>query len=103
MKFPEDFFDKMQPKIDKAFGAMLELEAGAIAKPTEKRRVGHYWLRNPALAPTAEIRKEIEDTIQRIKRCAEDVHAGKITAENGQRFEHMRHIDIGGPALAPQR
>ncbi len=102
MKFPEDFFDKMKPKIDKAFGAMLELEAGAIANPTERRMVGHYWLRNPALAPTAEIRKGIEDTIQRIKRFAEDVHAGKITAENGKRFEHVLHIGIGGSALGPQ-
>src|SRR5438874_11880432 len=91
----------MQPKIDKAFGAMLELEAGAIANPTEKRMVGHYWLRNPALAPTPEIRKGIEDTIQRNKRFAEDVHAGKITAENGKRFEHMLHIGIGGPVLRP--
>ncbi len=102
MKFPDDFFEKMQPKIDKAFGAMLELEAGAIANPTEKRMVGHYWLRYPALGPTAEIRKEIEDTLQRIKRFAEDVHAGKITAENGKRFEHVLHIGIGGSALGPQ-
>src|SRR6266576_5517178 len=102
MKFPDDFFEKMQPKNDKAFGAMVELEAGAIANPTEKRMVGHYWLRNPALAPTAKIRKGIEDTIQRIKRFAEDVHAGKITAENGKRFEHMLHIGIGGSALGPQ-
>ncbi len=102
MKFPDDFFEKMQPKIDKAFGAMLELEAGAIANPTEKRMVGHYWLRYPALGPTAEIRKEIEDTLQRIKRFAEDVHAGKITGENGKRFEHVLHIGIGGSALGPQ-
>jgi len=56
MKFPDDFFEKMRPKIDNAFAAMRALEAGAIANPTEKRMVGHYWLRNPALAPTPEIR-----------------------------------------------
>ena len=92
----------MQPKVEKAFAAMRELEAGAIANPTEKRMVGHYWLRNPALAPTPEIRAEIEDTIQRIKTFAADVHAEKITAENGKRFEHMLHIGIGGSALGPQ-
>jgi len=37
LKFPADFFEKMQPKIGKAFAAMRELEAGAIANPTEKR------------------------------------------------------------------
>ena len=35
-----------------AFLAMTELERGAIANPDEKRMVGHYWLRNSALAPT---------------------------------------------------
>ena len=29
--------------------------------------VGHYWLRNPALAPTPEIRQEIERTFAKIK------------------------------------
>src|SRR5919201_2509898 len=89
MKFPEDFFEKMQPKIGKAFAAMRGLETGAIANPTEGRMVGHYWLRNAALAPTAEIRKEIEDTINSVKKFAEDVHAGKIAAENGKRFRHV--------------
>ena len=46
MKFPDDFFVKMQPKIDKAFAAMRDLEKGGIANPDEKRMVGHYWLRN---------------------------------------------------------
>src|SRR6266508_195577 len=102
VKFPEDFFEKMHPKIEKAFAAMRELEAGAIANPTEKRMVGHYWLRNPALAPTPELRTAIEETIKRIKRFADDVHAGKITAENGKRFEHVLLIGIGGSALGPQ-
>ena len=102
MKFPDDLFEKLRPQTEHAFAAMRELEAGAIANPTEKRMVGHYWLRNPALAPTPEIRSEIEDTIRRIKAFAGDVHAGKITAENGTRFKHVLHIGIGGSALGPQ-
>src|SRR2546423_15715780 len=34
MKFSEDFFEKMQPKIEKAFTAMRQLAAGAIANTT---------------------------------------------------------------------
>src|SRR5213595_3634880 len=102
MKFPDDFFEKMRPKIDKAFAGMRALEAGAIANPSEKRMVGHYWLRNLALAPTPEIRNEIEQTIKRIKTFAADVHAGKITAENGKPFKHVLLIGIGGSALGPQ-
>src|SRR6266550_703371 len=89
MKFPDDFFEKMQPKIDKAFAAMRELESGAIANPDENRTVGHYWLRNPALAPNAQLRADIEETNKRIKKFAADVHAGKIVAEGGKRFQHI--------------
>jgi glucose-6-phosphate isomerase len=102
MKFPDDVFERMRPKIDKAFTAMRELEAGAIANPDEKRMVGHYWLRNPALAPSAQLRAEIEEATKRIKQFATNVHAGKIEAENGQRFEHVLLIGIGGSALGPQ-
>src|SRR6266513_595915 len=81
MKFPDDFFEKMQPNIEKAFAAMRELESGAIANPDENRMVGHYWLRNSALAPTTELRTDIEGTNKRIKRFAGDIHAGKIANE----------------------
>src|SRR5882724_2289023 len=102
MKFPDDFFEKMQSRIEEAFAAMEELESGAIANPSEKRMVGHYWLRNPALAPSAELRADIEETNKRIKRFAAAIHAGKIAAENGKRFEHVLLIGIGGSALGPQ-
>jgi len=102
MRFPDDFFEKMQPKIDMAFAAMRELESGAIANPDEKRMVGHYWLRNPALAATAELRADIEGTNKRIKRFAADIHAGKIANEKGEPFVHVLLIGIGGSALGPQ-
>jgi len=102
MKFPDDLFEKMRPKIDKASAAMRALEAGEIANPTENRMVGHYWLRNTALAPTPEICTEIEQTIKRIKAFAADIHSGKITAEDGKLFKHVLLIGIGGSALGPQ-
>jgi len=102
MRFPDDLFAKMQSQIENAFVAMQKLEGGAIANPTEKRLVGHYWLRDSKLAPTPEIRAEIEKTIVRIKKFAEEVHTGKISAENGKRFEHVLHIGIGGSALGPE-
>ena len=102
MKFPDDFFERMQPKVDKALAAMRALEAGAIANPTEKRMVGHYWLRNPTLSPTPEIRTEIEQTIKRIKTFTDDIRTGKITPESGKPFKHVLLIGIGGSALGPQ-
>ena len=102
MKFADNFFAQMQPKIDKAFRAMRELEAGAIANPDENRMVGHYWLRKPALAPNAELRRDIEETNKRIKAFAADVHSGKIATANGKKFAHLLLIGIGGSALGPQ-
>ena len=102
MKFPDDFFDKMRSKIDKAFAAMRDLEKGGIANSDEKRMVGHYWLRNSKLAPNKELRDEIEDTNARIKKFAADVHAGKIKNARGEKFRHVLSIGIGGSALGPE-
>src|SRR3984893_10595667 len=101
MKFPDDFFAKMREKIDKAFAAMRELEAGAIANPDEKRMVGHYWLRNAAMAPNAQLRAEIEQTNQSIELFVGDVHSGKITTASGKKFEHILLIGIGGSGHGP--
>lgn len=102
MRFADDFFGKMQPLVEKAFGAMRELEAGAIANRDENRMVGHYWLRNPRLAPSAELRAGIEETNARIKQFAAEVHAGKIAPEKSDRFKHILLVGIGGSALGPQ-
>jgi glucose-6-phosphate isomerase len=102
MNFPEDFFSRMQRKVDNAFAAMRDLEAGAMANPDEERMVGHYWLRNAKLAPNEQLRRDIEETNQRIKQFAADVHARKIAPERGGKFEHILLIGIGGSALGPQ-
>ena len=102
MKFPDDFFDKMRPKMEKAFAAMHNLEKGGIANPDEKRMVGHYWLRKPELAPNAELRAEIANTSARIKKFAADVHSGMIKGSRGENFRHILSIGIGGSALGPQ-
>lgn len=101
MNFGDDYFETMGPRMQKAFVAMAELEKGGIANPDEKRMVGHYWLRNPALAPTATIRKEIEETQAAIKLFADQIHSGAIAAASG-RFKNLLIIGIGGSALGPQ-
>lgn len=102
MRFPDGFLEKMQPKVEQAFAAMRELEAGGIANPDEGRMVGHYWLRNPALAPNDQLRTDIVETNARIKQFAAAVHAGQVANEQGKRFGHVLLIGIGGSALGPQ-
>ncbi len=102
MDFPEDFFQGMALAADRACAEMKKLEAGAIANPDENRMVGHYWLRHPSLAPTPELRKEIEDTEAAILAFAADVHAGKVAPPSGGRFSDVLVVGIGGSALGPQ-
>ena len=101
MNVDDTFFAAMEPRMQKAFAAMAALEKGAIANPDENRMVGHYWLRNPALAPTPEIRREIEETLVKIKAFAAQIHAGKIHGAAGT-FKNYLLIGIGGSALGPQ-
>ncbi len=101
MDFAEDYFQSMQPRLRQALAAMAKLEKGAEANPDEKRMVGHYWLRAPALAPSAEIRKGIEEALNAVKQFAAQVHAGAVAGSKGP-FKNVLLIGIGGSALGPQ-
>lgn len=102
MGFDDAFVASMQPKFQHAFAAMAELEAGAIANPDEQRMVGHYWLRNPDLAPTPELQAQIRDTLAAIQDFALKVHSGVLRPPTGSRFTDILSIGIGGSALGPQ-
>jgi len=99
--FPDGFLAAMDAPLKQAFAAMDALEKGAIANPDEQRMVGHYWLRAPALAPTAALRAEIEQTVESVEAFAADVHAG-IVAGQGGTFTEVLVTGIGGSALGPQ-
>jgi len=100
--FPDGFLDQMEAPMQKAFADMAALEKGAIANPDENRMVGHYWLRSPELAPTADLRNAIRGALHQIRTFADQIHAGKITAANGQAFTDVLVVGIGGSALGPQ-
>ncbi len=102
MRFDDALVSQLQPKFVKAFADMAALEAGAIANPDEHRMVGHYWLRNPSLAPTPEISTEITSTIEEIDTFAQKVHSGAIHPPHGGKFTDLISIGIGGSALGPQ-
>ena len=95
MRFDDSFLERMEPLAQRAFLAMRELEAGAVANPDEGRMVGHYWLRAPELAPSAELREEIEVCGTQIRELVARVHASG-------RFTDVLVIGIGGSALGPQ-
>jgi glucose-6-phosphate isomerase len=101
MPFEEGYLNGMKPRMEQAFEAMAQLEAGAVANPDEGRMVGHYWLRTPELAPgglAAEIAKVRED----IRSFCEEVIHGDIRAGDDEPFENFILAGIGGSALGPQ-
>lgn len=102
MDISPEFLTGMQPKIDKAFADIKALEAGAIANPDEGRMVGHYWLRNADLAPTPELKQAITGPLEELRDFATKVHFSQVTAPNGETFQQILLIGIGGSALGPQ-
>ncbi len=102
MNFNDNYFSNLEAQIQKSFASMAALEKGEIANPDEGRMVGHYWLRNSNLAPSEELKIEIENCLAKISAFANDIHKGKINAANGKSFTNILIIGIGGSALGPQ-
>jgi len=100
--FSDDELETMIPAFKKALSAMQELEQGVISNPDENRQVGHYWLRNPAMAPEPRIRSQIEEALTSIKSFSAKVRSGKIKSPSEKDFTNILLIGIGGSALGPQ-
>ena len=75
MRFADDFFPRMEPLAQRAFAQMQALEAGGNANPDEGRMVGHYWLRATQLAPSVELKSEIDSCNALIQAFVAQVHA----------------------------
>ena len=100
--FDDALVKKLKPKFDKAFDDIEALEGGAIANPDENRMVGHYWLRDPQLAPTEELKQDIIETNNSVIEFQKKVHSGAIHPPSGGKFTDILSIGIGGSALGPQ-
>ncbi len=102
MEISASFREEMSTKITKAHTDIKALEAGEIANPDEGRMVGHYWLRNPDLAPNDQLKREITEPLAQLKDFAAKVLTGEIKAPGGSHFQNLLIIGIGGSALGPQ-
>lgn len=98
----DEFLTEMKPLIDRAYSDIAALESGVIANPDEKRMVGHYWLRNSAIAPTKALKAAIDGPLADLKAFAADVLSGAILAPNGKPYTTCLVIGIGGSALGPE-
>ncbi|NDG73769.1 MAG: glucose-6-phosphate isomerase [Synechococcaceae bacterium WB8_1B_136] len=101
MGLDDDCLERLSPRFAQAFDAMAALEAGAIANADEQRQVGHYWLRQPELAPDPAAGDHIRREVARIEAFGRDVLAGAIAPAPGKRFTDVLWIGIGGSGLGP--
>jgi glucose-6-phosphate isomerase len=85
--------DEAPIRIERAFDAMRSLEAGAVANPSEGRRVGHFWLRAPELAPEPALATEIRTELRAITSFA---------AALDPAIDTLLLCGIGGSALGPE-
>ncbi len=101
MGLDDAFLARLDGPIRQALAAMAALEGGAEANPDERRMVGHYWLRAPALAPNTALRDEIVATVAAVEAFAARVHAGEVAPAPGRPFRRLLCVGIGGSALGP--
>ena len=101
INFTQDQISSLEKKFKSVFSSINELEAGAISNIDEKRQVGHYWLRNPSLAPSNLIKEEIDNEINDISEFGKQILDGKIKNNKNQTYTNVLWIGIGGSGLGP--
>lgn len=101
LRFPAGFIHKTKASFERAFKEMAAIERGDRVNTTHGWMVGHYWLREAALAPTPDLREAITNTLERVRGFARRVHAGETQGAAGP-FKNLLLIGIGGSALGPQ-
>ena len=94
-------FENFRGNYSKAFDSIASLENGSIANIDEGRQVGHYWLRNPKIAPTKEISDSISREVREISKFGTSILSGEINNSNGKSYTDVFWIGIGGSGLGP--
>ncbi|MDH3629372.1 MAG: glucose-6-phosphate isomerase [Acidobacteriota bacterium] len=102
MGIDDAYVERLRGRFETCFDGMVALESGSIANPDEDRMVGHYWLRDPSLAPTETIQELIRSTVTDVDEFAARVRDGELRTATGQRFTDQLIVGIGGSALGPQ-
>ena len=100
--FPLKLNWSLKRRAKRALLGLEDLQAGSIVNPDENQMVGHYWLRNPQLAPTNEITQYIENTWREIEKLTKKIKEGEILSPKGMRFNHLLQVGIGGSILGNQ-
>ena len=84
-------FEKVKGRVLKD---MLDLERGAIVNPDEDRRVGHFWLRNPDIAPDKDTRNYIQESIEKVKKFSENIRNRNTLNSSNKPFSAVLWLSL---------
>lgn len=96
LDLPDNLNTLHGPLLDRAVAQLHEIESGEPINTDENRPVGHYWLRNPELAPADE-----SASIRKSWQCLEQFAVEHFSGAS-QRFDAVLWVGIGGSSLGPQ-
>lgn len=102
MGMTQIWWNSMREPMAIALKEMEHIEAGDLANPDEQRRVGHYWLRDPGLAPENSLAKKISSVQREIISFSGSVLSGELAAPDDRPFRNLLLIGIGGSTLGPR-
>lgn len=92
MELAHDLDERLAAPLARAWSDLAATERGDVVNTDENRRVGHYWLRAPELAP--------DDLGAEISASWLDVE--RVVLRYTGRCERVLVVGIGGSALGPQ-
>ena len=89
------WWNSMRKPMTMALKEMEHIEAGDLANPDEQRMVGHYWLRDPGLAPENNLAEKISTVQREIISFSGSVLSGELAARFDRAVERRQRPFFG--------
>lgn len=94
--FYKNFFkNNINTKLNNIYSIIDSIEDGTFLNKDENQMIGHYWLRNPMIAPTQKIGSDINNNLDSIKQFSSEIIQSK-------KYKYLIIVGIGGSMLGSQ-
>ena len=102
-----DFSAALESDLDslpwqRVFRDLKDTEDGVRVNQDENRQVGHFWLRDPATAPTMKQALDIGDTSSAVVDWIHKIQLGELLLDDAHPITDVIHIGMGGSSLGPE-
>ena len=101
-----DFSAALESDLDslpwqRVFRDLKDTEDGVRVNQDENRQVGHFWLRDPATAPTMKQALDIGDTSSAVVDWIHKIQLGELLLDDAHPITDVIHIGMGGRVWDP--